>query len=59
VQSGGTVTLDDVVKAQRSWLAYRDAFTAFARAQSPAASTDGLVAALTRERSAILDDLQQ
>ena len=57
VQAYGTVTLDDVVKAQRAWLGYRDAFAAFDRAQAPGASSDGLLVELTQARTAALQDL--
>ena len=57
VQTYGTVTLDDVVQAQRAWIAYRDAFTAFARAQGPGRPADGLFVRVTRDRIATLDGL--
>lgn len=42
-----TVTRTEVRAAQRAWLAYRDAWTAFAALRYPAIPTDNLKAALT------------
>ena len=50
----GTVTKDGVRTAQRAWLAYRDAFLAFAAVKNPRASRDGIAAWLTRRRTALL-----
>lgn len=46
----GTVTLDDIKATQRKWLAYRDAFVAFARIHYPSLPADAVKARLTRER---------
>lgn len=55
VQEFGTVTLTEVRGSQRAWLKYRDAFAAFAKAQGR--PTDGIVAALTAQRTAQLKEL--
>lgn len=57
LQKYGTVVLPDVLKTQRTWLTYRDAFIAFALAQAPGASTEGLFVALTRDRADTLAGL--
>jgi uncharacterized protein YecT (DUF1311 family) len=59
VQEFGTVVLSQVVKAQRAWLAYRDAFIAFAKVQAPGKPTDGLFVDLTRDRTKTLSELPQ
>ncbi|HUE11755.1 MAG TPA: lysozyme inhibitor LprI family protein [Steroidobacteraceae bacterium] len=51
-----TTKPDDIRKAQRAWLAYRDAFNRFAAAASDA-SADAVLARLTTLRTAQLDDL--
>ena len=52
-----TVKPEDTRKAQRVWIVYRDAFTAFAHAAAPQTSSDAVAARLTRERSKALADL--
>lgn len=51
----GTVGADDIRKAQRRWLAYRDTFARFAGAASQAVSADAAVTELTRRRTADLE----
>ena len=55
----GTVDKRGIKATELRWLAYRDAFVAFARAAAPGASPEGLAAALTNARikdlSAFLD----
>jgi uncharacterized protein YecT (DUF1311 family) len=51
-----TTKPDDIRKAQRAWLAYRDAFSRFAAAASDT-SADAVLARLTKLRTAQLDDL--
>lgn len=57
VQEFGTVEFTGVLAAQRAWLRYRDAVIAFAHAQSPGRSTDGVFVALTEARTAQLVEL--
>ncbi|QZN99358.1 lysozyme inhibitor LprI family protein [Chenggangzhangella methanolivorans] len=47
----GTVTKAGIKTTQRAWLAYRDAFTAFAAAAGSKTSSDRLAAALTTRRT--------
>ena len=54
---GGEVTADGVRKAQRAWLAYRDAFVRFAAAAAPTVPREAVLARLTRLRTAQLDAL--
>jgi len=54
---GGTVGWSEVQQTQRAWLAYRDAFLAFAAVRYPNVSRDSLATALTERRTAILDGL--
>ncbi|MEH3147240.1 MAG: DUF1311 domain-containing protein [Methylobacterium frigidaeris] len=51
----GTVKVEDIRRTQRRWIAYRDAFLAFAR--SIPADPDALAAALTDRRRAWLDEI--
>jgi uncharacterized protein YecT (DUF1311 family) len=51
-----TIKSDDIRKAQRAWLAYRDAFSRFAAAASDVGA-DAVLAHLTTLRTAQLDDL--
>jgi uncharacterized protein YecT (DUF1311 family) len=51
-----TTKPDDIRKAQRAWLAYRDAFGRFAAAAADV-SADAVLAHLTKLRTAQLDDL--
>jgi hypothetical protein len=46
-----TVKPEDVRKAQRAWIAYRDAFLAFARVAAPTTTLEAVTARLTRERA--------
>ena len=52
-----TVKPEDARKAQRAWIAYRDAFIAFAKAASPQTTPDAVAATLSRERAKALADL--
>ena len=52
-----TVKPDDVRKAERAWIAYRDAFVAFARAASPGTPPQAVAALLSQERVKALQDL--
>jgi len=52
-----TTKPDDIRKAQRAWLAYRDAFGRFAAAAASYVSADAVLARLTKLRTAQLDDL--
>ncbi len=52
-----TVKPDDVRKAQRAWIAYRDAFIAFAAKAAPGLSREALVRRLSAERTSALADL--
>jgi uncharacterized protein YecT (DUF1311 family) len=54
-----TVKADDIRKAQRAWLAYRDAFRPFAAAAAPHVSPDAVLTRLTNLRTAELDELAQ
>lgn len=46
----GDITRDGVRETERAWLAYRDAWLAFAPVAWPKASTEALAARLTRDR---------
>lgn len=50
---------DDVRKAQRLWIAYRDAWTALARLRWPQGDADAVAAALTRDRTKQLKKLAE
>ncbi len=50
----GTVTADGIRTAQRAWLAYRDAWVAFAAAAYPAWDPDGAAAWVTMKRADML-----
>jgi uncharacterized protein YecT (DUF1311 family) len=52
-----TVKADDIRKAERAWLAYRDAFHPFAAAAAPNVNPDAVGTRLTKLRTAQLDDL--
>ena len=52
-----TVKPDDVRKAERAWISYRDAFVAFAQAASPRTESHAVAALLTQERVKALQDL--
>ena len=52
-----TITPDGVRKAQRAWLAWRDAYVRFARAAAPGVSADAVQARLTKERTGELDGM--
>jgi uncharacterized protein YecT (DUF1311 family) len=52
-----TVKPGDVRKAERAWIAYRDAFVAFARAASPGGPPQAVAALLSQERVKALQDL--
>jgi uncharacterized protein YecT (DUF1311 family) len=52
-----TVKLVDIVKAQRAWLKYRDAWIAFGRVRYPALPADAWIATLTEQRDSQLQDL--
>jgi len=52
-----TVKPDDIRKAERAWIRYRDAFLAFARAASPDTAPEAVAAPLTQERIKDLQDL--
>ena len=54
-----TVKADDIRKAQRAWLTYRDAFRPFAASAAPNVSPDAVLTRLTKLRTAQLDDLAQ
>jgi uncharacterized protein YecT (DUF1311 family) len=51
----GTVTHAGIRTAQRSWLAYRDAFIAFAKVKYPAVTADSLAAWMTRTRTKVME----
>ena len=53
----GTVTKSDVRKAQRAWLAYRDAWVQFAAVKYPHLAPDSLRASLTESRAKALRSL--
>lgn len=50
----GAVTKEGIRSAQRAWLAYRDAFLAFAAVKFPQVPRDSLGAWLTRQRADLL-----
>lgn len=50
----GTVTKADIRKAQRTWIAYRDAWLAFARVKAPSVSADSILAWVTGRRTKML-----
>lgn len=52
------ITPDGVREAERAWIAYRDAWVAFAEARHPWLETGVLKAHLTQERAAFLKQLQ-
>ena len=52
-----TVKPDDARKAQRAWIAYRDAFIAFARAAAPGTPPEAVAARLSRDRVKDLTNL--
>ena len=52
-----TVKPDDVRKAERAWISYRDAFVTFAQAASPRTESHAVAALLTQERVKALQDL--
>jgi uncharacterized protein YecT (DUF1311 family) len=47
----GTVTKDDIKKAERAWINYRDEWVRFARAKYPAVRPETIKTWLTRERT--------
>ena len=51
----GTVTRADIRAAERAWLAYRDAWVAFARVRYPHVSPESVATALTEKRTAMLE----
>ena len=55
---GGNVTQDNIRKTQRAWLAYRDAWIAFAKTKFPDYAPDSVNAWLTKKRSAMLRHLE-
>ncbi len=55
----GTITADGVRRTQRAWVAYRDAWLAFARRVRPDLSADALLTSLTRARVTALSELAQ
>ena len=52
-----TVKPDDVRKAERAWIGYRDAFVAFAHVASPRTTPQAVTAVLSQERVKALKDL--
>lgn len=52
-----TIKPDDIRKAQRAWLAWRDAYVRFARAAAPGVSAEAVLAELTGDRTAQLDGM--
>jgi hypothetical protein len=50
----GTVKTDDIKKAERAWIKYRDEWVRFARGKYPSVSPESLKTWLTRERTAQL-----
>ncbi len=54
-----TVKADDIRKAQRTWLAYRDVFPPFAAAAAPNVAPAAVLTRLTKLRTAQLDALAQ
>ena len=57
--SWGTVTKDGIRTAQRAWLRYRDAWTAFGRVRYPSVIADSLRAMLTEQRTTALEQFLQ
>jgi uncharacterized protein YecT (DUF1311 family) len=53
-----TIKPEDIRKAQRAWLAYRDAFARFAATAAPSIARDAVLARLTKLRTAELDQLR-
>lgn len=53
-----TIKAEDIRKAQRAWLVYRDAFIRFAAAAAPSAARNAVAARLTELRTAELDQLK-
>jgi len=49
--SMGTVTTDDVKKAERAWISYRDEWVRFAQARYPAVRPEAIRTWLTRQRT--------
>lgn len=56
--SGG-IKAHGIREAERAWIAYRDAWVAFAEARHPWLNTDVLKVHLTQERMAFLEQLQR
>lgn len=54
----GTVTREDILDAQRTWLKYRDAFIAFAKVKWPGVSSDSVAAWMTQTRTKMLEGSQ-
>jgi uncharacterized protein YecT (DUF1311 family) len=52
-----TVKPENTHKAQRAWIAYRDAFLAFAKVAAPTTTPEAVTTLLTRERTKDLGDL--
>jgi hypothetical protein len=52
-----TVKPGDARKAQRAWLAYRDAWIAFARIAAPATKPEAIIVLLSKERTKDLTEL--
>ncbi|MEA3062324.1 MAG: hypothetical protein QOJ94_2105 [Sphingomonadales bacterium] len=52
----GAVTRDGIRSAQRAWIAYRDAFLAFAAVRYPKVPRDAVAAWLTAERTKMWDE---
>lgn len=54
----GGITLDGIREAQLAWIAYRDAWVAFAEARHPWLNTDLIKAHLAQYRAAFLKEIQ-
>lgn len=52
----GTVTKDDIKKAQRAWLKFRDAWVIFAKQKYPSVATAAWKTWLTKDRTKLLQD---
>ena len=52
----GTVTTPDIRKTERTWPAYRDAWTEFAGMKFPHSDARGIKTWLTRERAKMLEE---
>jgi hypothetical protein len=52
----GTVTTPDIRKTERTWPAYRDAWTEFASVKFPRSDSRGVKTWLTRERAEMLEE---